>query len=183
MIQQKPLRLLLDSRLRFVQSLTEAIASEYYSCRHSQVAGEAPKETADWLAGVESRALDGVRLLRQVIAPLALEAQGEETAQAYSAAADRLEGIARHTEEQFPSDNGRLLVLDRLDAIDAKLAAVLERRKPAAPRGKLREFKAGVLCGKCGVLVAPADGESVWTTGLCYSCFCEVEQPAERGCV
>jgi hypothetical protein len=76
-------------------------------------------------------AADLSHLITQVIEPLAREARGEQYAAELNRLARSLAVVARQGERleaNFPPDNGRQLLFDRLDGIEVLLRQVLQRR-------------------------------------------------------
>jgi hypothetical protein len=110
-------------RIRYVQARAARIVNEYARATSTQARHASTIEAADL-----------AHLITQVVIPLAresCEAAPEQFAAEFQRLADSLMVIARHAEHleaNYPDDGGRLLLLDRIDEMSAKLERVINRR-------------------------------------------------------
>jgi nitrate reductase alpha subunit len=110
-------------RIRYVQSRAARVVNDYARAVSTEDRHAAIIEAADL-----------AHLVTQVIVPLARDSRepaASQFADEYQRLADSLMVIARHAdhlEENYPDDGGRLLLLDRIDEMSAKLERVINRR-------------------------------------------------------
>jgi hypothetical protein len=109
-------------RIRYVQSRAARVINDYARAVSTEACLDAIIEAADT-----------AHLITQVIVPLAREIRGpaaEQFAAEFQRLADSLMVIGRqaeHLEANYPDDGGRLLLLDRIDELSAKLERVINR--------------------------------------------------------
>lgn len=111
-------RLLLCPRLRFVSAFAHSYVEEF-----RRAATEQARDLAT------SRALDLAKLVLWVVEPMARDLGRHDHADALHGLAKALTTLAgahwQEHEVNFPPDDGRQLVLDKLDAIESKMNALL----------------------------------------------------------